>query len=463
MRWPTDCSKSSPVLKLERFQLAAGRLRSARRTIQPRTVSKSGFRVAAGVAAHIYAQAVTIVTQLATLPIFLSRWTTEQYGQWIVLSAIPVYLTIADFGIVTAAGNLMSMHKAREETVELNRVFKSSLFTIVLVVPVLAVCTIGPLLIFGFGLSIEHRFVLAAFMMTSLLNVGCGLFDAAYRPFGKYPKVTVLLTTARVVDWIGTIAGLFVGGSLLSAALGLLCGRVVSCIGLFLFALRDVPELTWNLDQIDLSLVRQLIRSGIGFLSFPTGSLLTLQGMVVLVGAQLGGSAVALFNSSRTLARLLAQLSILTGKSMAPEISKLYGSGKNQEADRLVKQLLWTILPLTVLGAAALEWLGPIILFHWSHGKIGFDRVVFTWLLIGAICAGYWQIRSTQLTATNRHSLLAAMFLGVSAAALVVAFLTERAFGLAAAAASTCLVEAAMVCCTAIALSRAKRGGSSVV
>jgi O-antigen/teichoic acid export membrane protein len=462
MRWPTVCSKSSPVLKLERFQPAGGVLR-ARRTIGPRTVNKPTFRVAAGVAAHIYAQSVTIVTQLATLPIFLSRWTTEQYGQWIVLSAIPVYLTIADFGIVTAAGNLMSMHKAREETAELNRVFKSSLFTIVLVVPVLGVCTIGPLLIFGFGLSIEHRFVLAAFMMTSLLNVGCGLFDAAYRPFGKYPKVTVLLTTARVVDWAGTIAGLFIGGTLLSAALGLLCGRVVSCIALFLFALRDIPELEWNLDQIDRPLVRQLIRSGIGFLSFPAGSLLTLQGMVVLVGAQLGGSAVALFNSSRTLARLLAQLSILTGKSMAPEISKLYGAGKNQEADQLVKQLLWTILPLTVLGAVALELLGPTILFHWSHGKIGFDRVVFTWLLIGAICAGYWQIRSTQLTATNRHSLLAAMFLGVSAAALVVAFLTEKAFGLAAAAASTCLVEAAMVCCTAIALSRAKRTSVSAV
>src|ERR1700722_7954136 len=123
MRWRTDCSKSSLVLKLERLQLAAGRVHSTRRTIQPRTVSKSSFRVAAGVAAHIYAQSVTIVTQLATLPIFLSRWTTEQYGQWIVLSAIPVYLTIADFGIVTAAGHLMSMHKPRGGMAARKRVF----------------------------------------------------------------------------------------------------------------------------------------------------------------------------------------------------------------------------------------------------------------------------------------------------------------------------------------------------
>jgi len=420
-------------------------------------MSQQKARVAAGVAAHLYAQGVTIVTQLATLPIFLARWSTEQYGQWIVLSALPVYLSLADFGIVTAGGNLMSMHKARGETSEVNRVFHSSIFIVVVMVPLLALCTVAPLLVFGFGLDIDHRSALAALILASLLNVGCGLFDSAYRPFGKYPKVTLLLTTARVVDWAGSIAGLFIGGSLTSAALGLLCGRLLSCTAIFLFALRDVPEVTWNLRQVDGKLVKQLIRSGIGFLSFPIGNMLTLQGMVVLVGAQLGGGAVALFNTSRTLSRLLAQLAILTGKSMAPEISRLFGAGKDHEADVLIKQLMWTILPLTLIGAVGLELLGPMILKHWSHGKIVFDRTVFTWLVAGAICAAYWQIRATKLTATNRHSLLATAFLIVSASALMVAYLTERSFGIAAAAASTCLVELAMVATTTWALARVKR------
>jgi hypothetical protein len=40
------------------------------------------------------------------------------------------------------------------------------------------------------------------------------------------------------------------------------------------------PELKWNLDHVDGKLlVKQLIRSGIGFLSFPTGIMLALQGM----------------------------------------------------------------------------------------------------------------------------------------------------------------------------------------
>jgi O-antigen/teichoic acid export membrane protein len=267
----------------------------------------------------------------------------------------------------------------------------------------------------------------------------------------------LLLTTARIVDWVGTIAGLYIGGSLTSVAIGLLSGRVFSCVALFLFALKDVPELKWNLTQVDGGLVKQLVRSGIGFLSFPVGNMLTLQGMVVLVGAQLGGGAVALFNTSRTLARLLAQLAILTGKSMAPEISRLYGAGKDHEAEVLIKQLLWVILPLTLVGAVVLEFLGPLIIEHWSRGKLVFDRTVFTWLVVGAICAAYWQIRSTKLTATNRHSLLATMFLAVSAGSLLVAYFTGTIFGIAAAAASTCLIEFAMALCTVWTLARLKQ------
>jgi Na+-driven multidrug efflux pump len=153
----------------------------------------------------------------------------------------------------------------------------------------------------------------------------------------------------------------------------------------------------------------------------------------------------------------LAQLAILTGKAMAPEVSKLYGSGKGHEADDLIKQLLWTILPLTIVGAVALELLGQTILEHWSHGKIIFDRTVFTWLVAGAICAAYWQIRSTKLTATNRHSLLATMFLIVSASALLIAYLSARGFGIASTAASTCFVDFAMVLCTTWALARLKK------
>ena len=422
----------------------------------------SGTRgVAAGMAAHLYAQGVTILTQLATLPIFLSRWSSEQYGQWIVLTAVPLYLSLADFGIVTAAGNMMTMHRARGEMDELNRVFRASILIVAVCIPVIALLFIVPVLSISWHFSQDQRYAMAALIMASLLNVACGLFDSAYRPFGKYPKVTVLLTSARVMDWAGSITGLIIGGTLTTAALGLLAGRLISCLVIFVMARRDVPEVEWKLrdpdGRVDRTLIRTLLRSGVGFMSFPIGNLLTLQGMVVLVGAQLGGTAVAQFNTSRTLARLLAQLAILTGKSMSPEISRLYGAGRDHDAESLIRRLMWTILPLTIVGAVVLSLLAPYIFQLWSHGKIEFERTVFSWLLVGAVASAYWQIRSTKLTATNRHSMLAMLFLIVSALSLVLAWLLGPRFGTVAAAACTCLIEVCMVVVTLWAIARIQR------
>jgi O-antigen/teichoic acid export membrane protein len=408
-------------------------------------------------AVHFYSQGITIVTQLASLPIFLSRWSASQYGEWLVLSAIPAYLAVADFGIVTAGGNMMTMYKARGNMVEVNRVFHSSIAIIVVAVPLLGLCIFASILLYGFGMNLDHRIALCALMSAALINVSCGLFDSAYRPFGKYPKVTFLFTTGRIVDWVGTIVGLYVGGNLASAAIGMLIGRVGCAVAMFFFALHDVPELQWSVGEADGKLIRQLIRSGLGFLSFPVSNILTLQGMVILVGTQLGGGAVAVFNTSRTMARLLSQLAILTGKSSSPEISRLYGAGQAHEGDVLIKQMMMAVIPLTVVGAIGLELLGPWIMTHWSRGKVDFDRTVFTWLVVGAIFAAYWQIRSTQLTATNRHRILATMFLLISVGALVAVHYLLKPFGISAAAGATCLVEVAMVVCTIGTLARLKK------
>jgi O-antigen/teichoic acid export membrane protein len=249
-------------------------------------------------------------------------------------------------------------------------------------------------------------------------------------------------------------AGLFLGGTLTSAALGVLAGRGAASVIIFVLARRDIPHIRWNWRERDVEMIRRIMRSGIGFLSFPFGYLLTLQGMLIVVGAQLGGGAVALFGSTRTLTRLLAQISDTTGRSMAPEISALYGAGREPEATRLSKQVLWRVILLTVISASVLAPLGPTILRHWSHGKIRFDGTVFAFLVAATIASAYWQIQSVRLTATNRHSLLATIFLVSSAFALLLAFLTEPSFGVSAAAAATCFVDIAMIIGTTIALRR---------
>jgi len=66
-------------------------------------------RIIAGMGANSFGMAITIGIQLISLPLFLHYWNTSTYGVWLMLSAIPAYLSMADVGMVTAAGNRMNM------------------------------------------------------------------------------------------------------------------------------------------------------------------------------------------------------------------------------------------------------------------------------------------------------------------------------------------------------------------
>jgi O-antigen/teichoic acid export membrane protein len=420
-------------------------------------MSNANRRILSGVAAHGYAQGVTVMTQLASLPIFLTQWDLGRYGQWLILSAIPTYLAISDVGLLSSAGNLMTMHQARGETEEVNRIFNSSVAALLGVLPMLGLLAGVLLLTFSFHMDGNQRGALFCLLLSTLLTVAGGLMDVAYRPFGKYPRSTVLLTTARIVEWLGSIAGVFIGGTLLSAAEGLLIGRALSTVILFSLLRRDIPQLEVSLRQASGPRIRELFRGGVGFLSFPLGNVVTLQGMTLGVGAQLGDNAVAVFNSIRTLTRVLAQISMLTGRSLAPEVSLLYGAGEERAAIALTSRVLWKVVPITIAGAVILTPLGPTILRLWSRGKLSMDFPVYALLLSTAVASSLWQIKSVPLTATNRHSRLAIVYAVVSALAVLAAYLGSRHFGLTAAAGASLLIDLTMIAATSMLMRRLKR------
>lgn len=419
--------------------------------------STAQSRIYSGILAHLYAQGVTVLTQLASLPIFLSRWDLNTYGRWLMLMTLPAYLSISDVGLLTASGNLMAMHQARRETHEVNRIYNSSLAAMLLLVPALSLLSGLLLWLFSFGMSVDERRALFVLIVAGLITVLCSVFEASYRPFGKYPRITVMLTTARIVEWSGSIAGLFMGGTLTSAGLGYLIGRAGCCAALFVIAPHDTPELHYRLRLADWGLIRSLLRYGFGFLSFPVGNVVTLQGTVLLVGSQLGGSALTLFSSTRTLTRMLTQIATISAKSMAPEISALYGAGNEPGAAELCRRMLWKIVPLTLLGAAVLLPLGPTILRVWSRGKLSMNMTCYALLLGAAVASAWWQILAVRLTATNRHALLAIIFMLIALIALPVTALTETRFGIDATSAVACGIDALMIVGTIFALGRARQ------
>lgn len=56
---------------------------------------------------------LTAAIQLVSVPVFLHFWGPKLYGEWLVLSAIPIYLGLTDFGFGSVAATEMTMQVAR--------------------------------------------------------------------------------------------------------------------------------------------------------------------------------------------------------------------------------------------------------------------------------------------------------------------------------------------------------------
>ena len=91
-------------------------------------------RIVSGFGANIYGQVATIFIQLLSVPVYLHYWNTQIYGEWLMLSAVPAYFSMADVGLVAVASNKMTMLSAKGKHAESNRVFQSALITTAIVV-----------------------------------------------------------------------------------------------------------------------------------------------------------------------------------------------------------------------------------------------------------------------------------------------------------------------------------------
>src|SRR4029077_1734002 len=85
-------------------------------------------RLVRGLSATALSPIVTAVIQLSTVPCLLHFWGAAKYGDWLILSAIPSYLSLSDLGFGDASGSDMTMRVAAGDRHGAIETFQSSWF-----------------------------------------------------------------------------------------------------------------------------------------------------------------------------------------------------------------------------------------------------------------------------------------------------------------------------------------------
>ena len=395
-------------------------------------------RLMRGFAAQGFAQAINLIIQIGSVPLFIHFWGKIQYGEWLILSTVPSYFALSDLGFANAAGTEMTLRVARGDREGALKVFQSAWLLVTGVSLLVTLTMLGaahwlPLERWLHISTLAHAEVVAVvsiLVFQVFFDLQTGLISSGYRCDGNFAPGTMISNLQRSAEFLVAAIALFCGAHFIELALSIMVTRLVGNTLSMLYMRFLSPWLTYGWRHADMATLKQITSPALTFMGFPIGYALSLQGMVTVVGILLGPTAVVLFSTSRTLTRFVWQMLNAITNTIWVELSTAFGANDIALARSLHRRACQAALWLAVASSAALFVVGPLIFRLWTRGRVPFDPTLFGLLLIVVVANSFWSTSNIVLLSVNRHQQLAVVYVAVTSLSLAIALVLTRVMGL---------------------------------
>jgi O-antigen/teichoic acid export membrane protein len=395
-------------------------------------------RLAGAFGASLLGPFVTTLVQLINVPVMLRVWGAHLFGEWLLLSTIPAYLLLTDFGFGSISGSDMTIRVHAGDEAGAIETFQStavlvlliSLVICVLLIPAVFLLPIHSLLHFSSMSSGETKLTLLFLTLNCLVILQWGVIGAVYRCSGKYSLWALAVSILRVLEGLSFLILLVWHAGPVQLSVLSLAISVAGTIFMLIMKIKLIPSIPLGVRHAKLERVRQLWSPAIAYMAFPIGDALSLQGMTMMVGIVLGPLAVAVFNPMRTLSRPVVQLAYAMKNSVWQELSAAYGQHNWVLARKLHRSAIQVSLLLAMPCSIALTVAGPRIFSIWTHGKLVMDNPTFYFLMLAVLLNSLWNASSSVPLAANKHHGLAVAYLVATAASLAIGYPLIQYFGL---------------------------------
>jgi O-antigen/teichoic acid export membrane protein len=374
-----------------------------------------------------YGQLVTLGVQLASVPILISAWTLDGYGEWLAISAVPIYLGMFDFGISNTAANSMAITIDRRERAD---IYRSGLLLVVLFYFVIEVV----FLIVAFFLNWKNLFGIASLDNSEIFRVLCVLsihvilialmtnMSGIYRAEKRLPFFNFIMHTTRLFEWTVASVVAVSGYGFFEFAICLLLIRLFG-IFLTLFFIHRVGAIWYIVEsRFSFDIARKLLVPSIANFSSGLSLMLNVQGVIIMLSVLWSSSDVAIFNVVRILTRSITQAGVVVSQASWPEISYAYSEGRKDLADRIKNRSVFICLALSFFLSMLVYLFSDLIFSLWLSKEIDISDGFLILMLASSSVYVYWQVGWVYLMAINKHVRFSWMYTVISTLGLGVIY-----------------------------------------
>lgn len=408
--------------------------------------------------AQIYAQASGILIQLALVPVLIHTWGTTLYGTWLLLSAVPFYLTFSDFGFTFIAKNEMVMAVAAGNRPAAVRTFQSVFVMLSCAIPIAYLLVAGPAFLIDLSrlLSLhgypnhQARLVFAVLVANVALYQFFPLICGGIRAENRPATEAMLSATSRLCE--GGLIALFAlrGGGLLTVALAALANRVFFLMLSYAWMRRLSPWVKLGWREARFVEIRRLFHPALAYMFMPMAQAVMIQGPVLIIGHVLDPASVVIFATSRTLARLGTAATNMLTNSFVTEFAARAGKGDDAGFSALFRTEVMLCGGAIAAYVVGILLLGGRLMHIFTHGKVPLLEPLFGVIVAGVAAEMVWATLFTPISAVNRHRSTTYTYFALCFAGIVVCYPLTLHFGLFGAAIYVLGVNLVMVPVTAL-------------
>jgi O-antigen/teichoic acid export membrane protein len=330
-------------------------------------------RIVKVMAALMTSNVVNLATKLLLPPIFLFKYGTTLYGEWIALSGAVAYLSTLNFGIQTYVTQDLTVRYQRQE---LDRYHLQQSTSLRVLLGILGSAAVVCLVVFALPvqrwlrLTISHQntsLTLYFLALQILLGVLFGYFTGMFMVLSRAHTGVLWVNGLRLTMVIVTSAGAWV-----RFPFPLLAGlqAAVYAVGILLVLMhihRMAPEIFPQIGLWDRSAVRAIIGPSSYFGLISMSTFLSFEVPVLILQREAGAFVVVAFTAMRTIFSMSRLLLISPTQALGPEITRLYGRQEWRELTAIYnysERLIFSLIPAVNLGMLIIS---PVLLAIWLH------------------------------------------------------------------------------------------------
>jgi O-antigen/teichoic acid export membrane protein len=369
---------------------------------------------------------VQLLNQIALVPVFLTYWGVDKYGDWIMLTAVSGFFAMTDLGLNSVSVNEFSIWYAKGEREYCKKILANN-FIIILFIAFISILLSLLYVYFrdvssDFGLSVTDRFtasfvfvILISFIFIGMLG---GIVNGIYRALSKTHIAGLIDNTSRLLEAFILLGGIMLKLDIKLIVVLYLFPRIIFTIIKHIQIYKYFP-VNINFRLFDFPMVKKMIIPSISFMSFPIGNAIILQGFSIVVNKYLGATSLVVFNTTRTIVNFIRSNMGVINNSVWPEITNAFGR-KDFNTIRKIHRYSITMSVLIAIGVFIfLILFGKPIYLLWTKHVVEYDNALMLLFLISMIISSIWYTSSVILAATNNHINYSKLYLATTVLAIL--------------------------------------------